>query len=74
MKNGKVWYIQMLQTVFSSSVCPYNLLFRIQHPQKGGGGLRMLVWCRKAQSLTKKRPFLAFFFMRNDKCWCIRML
>ena len=39
MKNGKFWYIQMLQIVFSSSVCPYNLLFRIQHPQNGGGGL-----------------------------------
>ena len=31
-------YIQMLQIVFSSSVCPYNLLFRIQHPQNGRGG------------------------------------
>ena len=37
MKNGTFWYIQMLQIVFSSSVCPYNLLLQIQHPQKGWG-------------------------------------
>ena len=47
MKNGKFWYIQMLQIVFSSSVCPYNLLFRIQHPQNGGGFFECLSGAEK---------------------------
>ena len=37
MKHGKFWYIQMLQIVFSLSVCPHNLLLHIQHPQNGWG-------------------------------------
>ena len=35
MKNGTFWYIQMLQIVLLSAVCPYNLPICIQHPQKG---------------------------------------
>ena len=47
MKNWKFWYIQMLQIVFLSSVCPYNLRFCIQHPQSGGGVFECLSGAEK---------------------------
>ena len=65
MKNGKFWYIQMLQIVFSSSVCPNNLLFCIQHPQNGRGGLRMLVWRRKNSIFDQKTAILGRFFFHE---------
>ena len=75
MKIGKFWYIQMLQIVFSSSVCPYNLLFRIPHPQNGGGGSSNACLAPKNSIFDQKTAILGrFFFMKNDKCWCIRML
>ena len=74
MKNGRFWYIQMLQIVFQSSVFPYNLLFPIQHPQKRGGVFECLSGAGKLNLSPKNGHSWPFFFMKNDKCWCIRML
>ena len=62
MKNGKFWYIRMLQIVFSCSVSAYILLFCIQHPQNRGGRVfNCLSGAKNLQFLTRKRPFLADF-------------
>ena len=59
---------------FWSCVYKYNVLFRIQQPQNREGVLKCLSEAEKTQFLTKKRPFLAAFFMKNGKFWCIRIL
>ena len=58
----------------SWSVCLYNLLFRIQHPENRGGGSSTACLRLKNSILGQNMAIFGCFFMQIAKFWCIHML
>ena len=74
LNNGDFWCLRMLYIVVSSSLCPYSLLFRIQHPQNRGPGSSIACLKPKKSIMDHKVAIFCQFFMKNGTFWYIRML